>query len=129
MGLKRRSRDSAPSSRRYPRTARVGALLREVVAEELEKIADHDDALGLLTVTAVETESDFRRAVVYLASMSEAAAEALETHRGRLQAAIARQVRLKRTPLLVFKADPAIASGLRIEQVLHEIKQQPGVAE
>lgn len=135
MGLKPRSRSSAINTRRYPRSARLGALLQEVVAEELEKITDQLEAdadqgeLGLLTVTAVEAAADLGTATVYLASLSEGTAEILETHRGRLQAAIARQVRLKRTPHLRFKADPAIASGLRIEQVLHEIKQQPGVGE
>lgn len=135
MGLKPRSRVSSAGSRRYPRTARLGALLREIVAEELEKIADQVEAgsgqgeLGILTVTAVDAASDLGSATVYLASMSEATAELLEVHRGRLQAAIARQVKLKRTPQLRFKADPAIASGLRIEQLLHEIKQQPEIAE
>ena len=127
MGARPHSRDSARSSRSYPRKARLSALLREVVAEELEKVTDLDESLGLLTVTAVEADADLGNATVYLASMSEQVAEQLETHRGRLQGAIARQVRLKRTPHLRFKADPAIESGLRIEQVLHEINQQPQI--
>ena len=109
---------SPTGGHRYSRTARVNQVLREIVAEELERFGDIDSRLAMLTVTGVETEPDFARAVVYLASLSPEASEALEEDRGRLQSAIARQVRLKRTPLLRFVADPAIESGTRIEQII-----------
>lgn len=126
MTRARRRESQTQGGRRFPRTARVGALLREVVAEELEKVADEDDRLGLLTVTAVEPDPDFRHATVLLASVSDETAEVLETHRYRLQAAIGRQVRLKHTPQLTFEADPAIAAGSRVEAVLHEIHATRG---
>lgn len=118
----RRRETHTQGGRNFPRTARVGALLREVVAEELERVADEDDRLGLLTVTAVEPDPDFRHATVLLASVSDEAAGALESHRHRLQAAIGRQVRLKHTPQLTFEADPAIAAGSRVEAVLQELR-------
>lgn len=117
----RRRESQTQGGRNFPRTARVGALLREVVAEELEKVTDQDERLGLLTVTAVEPDPDFRHATVLLSSVTEEVAEVLETHRFRLQAAIGRQVRLKHTPQLTFEADPAIAAGSKIEAVLQEI--------
>ena len=117
-----RRRSPVASSRAYPRTVRLGALLREVVAEELERVADEDETLGLLTVTAVEPDPDLRNATVLLASISEETAEALETHRWRLQSAIAKQARLKRTPHLRFEPDPAIAAGLKVETALQKIK-------
>ena len=118
---------SPTGGHRYSRTARVNQVLREVVAEELERIGDIDSRLALLTVTGVETEPDFARAVVYLASISPEASEALEEDRGRIQGAIARQVRLKRTPLLRFVADPAIESGSRIEEIIATF-EPPGEA-
>ena len=42
--------------------------------------------------------------------------------RPELQAAIAREVRLKRTPTLSFMADPAIAAGERVEEALRRIR-------
>ena len=114
------------SSRRYPRTARVNEVLREVVAEELERMADEDPRLYLLTVTAVEVDPDLRRAKVLLASISDEAAEALAEHRVTLQATINRQVRLKHTPLLAFEADPAIASGQRVEDILRGLQGDAG---
>lgn len=107
--------------RRYPRTARVNHVLQEVVAEELERIADRDPRLALVTVTGVEVDPDLRHATVWLSSLSEETAEALAEDRVRLQAAIAHQVRLKRTPLLKFAADPAIETGTRIEEIIREL--------
>lgn len=114
------------NSRRYPRTARVNEVLREIVAEELERIGGEDERLYLATVTAVEADPDLRQATVLLASISEDAAVALEENRIALQAAIGRQVRLKRTPRLAFEPDPAIASGQRVEEILRGLQDDAG---
>lgn len=113
-----------PGSRRFPRMARVNELVREVVAEELERLADVDERLELVTVTAVEVEQGLRRAKVWLSSMSDPASVALLEHRGRLQAAIGEQVRLKHTPQLSFAADPAVASGQRVEEILRGLSEE-----
>jgi ribosome-binding factor A len=110
---------------RYPRSARVNEVLREVIAETLERYADSDDRLQLLTVTAVECDPDFARARVLLASLSDAEREALEGLRVRFQASISRQVRLKRTPLLSFAADPAVHSGRLVEDILRNLDYEP----
>lgn len=110
-------------SRRYPRVARVNRLVREVVAEELERLADSDERLTLVTVTGVYVDPDLRRGKVLLSSMPAGAEEALEEHRARLQAAINRQARLKRTPQLSFSTDPAVESGKRVEDILRDLRQ------
>lgn len=107
--------------RRYPRTARVNELVREVLATELERLADVDERLHLATITHVDVSADFSHATVLLSSLSEATEEALMEYRVRLQRAIGRQVRLKRTPLLGFAVDPAIESGRRVEAILREL--------
>ncbi|MGQ0520052.1 MAG: ribosome-binding factor A [Actinomycetota bacterium] len=109
--------------RRYPRMARVNELVREVVAEELERVSDGDDRLGLITVTGVSVDPDLRRAKVLLSSLPPAAEEALEEHRVRIQSAINRQARLKRTPQLSFATDPAVESGKRVEDILRDLRQ------
>src|SRR5512135_1486697 len=116
---------SAKSNRRYSRISRVNEVLRQVLAEELERVVDADDRLGILTVTHVEVEADLRRATVLLASLTDSEREALEEHRVQLQAAIARQMRLKRTPQLTFEVDPAITTGNRIEDLLRSIPPIP----
>jgi ribosome-binding factor A len=109
------------TTRRYPRSARVNEILREVLADALERLEDIDERLGLLTITAVKCDPDLRHAVVFLSSLTDDAEAALSTARVRLQAAISAEVRLKRTPLLRFEADPAVAEGQRIEDILSQL--------
>jgi ribosome-binding factor A len=112
--------------RRYPRTARVNNVLREVVADALEKVSDEDERLVLVTITAIDVDPDLRHAKVFYASRQEGVEEALDEQRVRLQAAIGRQVRLKRTPQLSFVADPAVSSGERLESILRQLNEGQG---
>ena len=106
----------------YPRSLRVNQVVRQVVAEELERLADADERLRLVTVTAVDTSPDLRHATVYLSSLSDDAVEALADRRTQLQRALGRQVRMKRTPLLEFAVDPAVVAGGRVDDVLRRIR-------
>lgn len=117
------TREPGRNARRYPRTFRVNELLREVLADELERIEEDDDRLGLLTITAVESDPDLRHATVFLSSLPPGAEEALAVHRVRLQAAIGRQVTLKRTPRLSFEADPGVAQGERVDEILRGLQR------
>jgi ribosome-binding factor A len=108
----------AGAPHRYPRAARVNVVLREVLADALERLECTDDRLGLLTVTAVQCDPDLRHAVVYLSSLDKDEAAALASVRVRLQAAISQEVHLKRTPQLRFEPDPGVAAGNRIEDIL-----------
>ena len=109
------------SQRRYPRTARVNHVVQEVVADELERI--DDDRVELLTVTGVDVEPDLRHATVWLSSLSPEGENVLAKHRVRLQSAIGRQMRLKRTPELRFRADPAIQTAQRVEDILRGLEE------
>lgn len=111
------------SDRRYPRKARLNELVREIVADELERLVGDDERVPLLTVTHVEVEPDLRHATVLLSSMNEAAEAVLGEVRPELQAAIARQGRLKRTPQLSFAVDPGVTSGQRIEEIIRDLQQ------
>jgi ribosome-binding factor A len=110
----------------YPRTRRVNQLIREVLADELERLADADERLRLLTVTEVAASPDLRTATVFLSSLPEEAIEALEERRVALQAAIGRQSRMKRTPKLSFVADPAVAHGAAIDEALRRLDGEKG---
>lgn len=112
--------------RRYPRTARINRLLQEVLADELEKLSGDDERLRLATITAVVVDPDLRHAKVLFdpgldPGVTDEVAEALTEQRVRLQAAVARQVRLKRTPQLSFLSDSGVTTGSRVEEILREI--------
>jgi len=105
----------------YPRTARLNELVREIVADELERI--DDDRLELVTVVDVAVEPDLRHATVTFATLGgaaddEAVLEALGEARPRLQRAIGRQARTKRVPELRFEPDEVGRSAARIDEIL-----------
>jgi ribosome-binding factor A len=116
-------RTQTASSHRYPRTARLNESLREVIAEELIKI--DDERLSLVTITAIDVDSEMNRASVFYDSLAgedgdEEIVEALAQHRVRIQSAVGRQVRAKKTPILTFRPDDAIRAAERIERILHD---------
>jgi ribosome-binding factor A len=122
-GRRHDNRGAAP----YARSLRVNQVLRQILAEELERLADADERLRLVTITAVDTAPDLRTARVYLSSMSDDAAVALSERRVQLQRSMGSQVRMKRTPMLAFELDPAVVAGGRVEDVLrrlHELEQR-----
>ena len=114
------------SSHRYPRTARLNELLHQIVAEEIERI--DDERLDLVTVMNVEVEPDLRHATVFVDSPTgedrdEEILEALAEHRIALQAAIGRQARIKRTPMLAFRPDTVERQAARVEDVLRGLHE------
>jgi ribosome-binding factor A len=102
---------------------RVNQVLRQVLAEEIERLADADERLRLVTVTAVDTSRDLRHATVFLSSLSEDAGDALAERRVQLQRTMGRQSRMKRTPQLEFAVDPAVVAGGRVEDLLRQIRR------
>ena len=105
------------------RMLRVNSTLREVLAEEIERMSDQ--RLELVSVVSVDTAANLRTAVVYIDVLGrESEGDALEALRGaarRLQATIGAQVRMKYTPTLEFQIDPGITGGERIDQLLREL--------
>jgi ribosome-binding factor A len=119
------------SGHKYPRSARVGETLREIIAEELVRI--DDESLTFVTVTGIEVDNELNRAHVYFDSLAGADAddeiiEALDRHRVRLQSAIAKQIRTKKTPILDFQPDIALRSAERIDDILREDRRRRGEA-
>jgi ribosome-binding factor A len=124
-----RGRRNSGGGHRYPRSARVGETLREIIAEELVRI--DDERLTFVTVTGIEVDDELNRAHVYFDSLAgedgdEEIVEALTSHRVRLQSAIARQIRAKKTPILDFRPDIAIRSAERIDGILREDRRRRG---
>jgi ribosome-binding factor A len=116
---------------RYPRSARVGETLREIIADELVRI--DDERLAFVTVTGIEVDNELNRAHVYFDSLAgedgdEVIVEALTAHRARLQSSIAKQIRTKKTPILDFRPDVALRSAERIDDILRQDRQRRGQA-
>jgi ribosome-binding factor A len=122
------ARRSSSSGPRYPRSARLGETLREVIAEELVKI--DDERLAFVTVTAIDVDNEMNRAIVYFDSLDGEDADAtirevLEEHRRRIQSSINRQMRAKKTPILDFRPDDVIRAAERIEHIIRADRVDP----
>ena len=108
-----------------PRMLKVNSTLREVLAEEVERMSD--SRLEMVAITGVETSPNLRHAVVYidvLGSDPSDALAALQKASHRLQSVIARQVRMKYTPVLEFAIDPGVTGGQRIDAILRSLQEE-----
>ena len=126
-------------ARRYPRTARVNEVMLEVLADELERL--NDPRLELVTLTGVKVSRDLSHATVYYSTLAATAASAdaasvvagagaaLEAAGSHLRGVVGRQMRIRQVPRLAFQADPGIASGQRIEEILREIHHREAMGD
>jgi ribosome-binding factor A len=106
------------------RMRRVNAAVREVLSEAVGELKD--PRIGFVTVTGVQTTPDLRQAVVYVSVLGserkrEQSIDGLQAAHGLLQAKIARELRLKRTPQLTFEYDPSVERGVRMTQLIDEL--------
>jgi ribosome-binding factor A len=106
------------------RMRRVNELIREVLSEGLGEL--EDPRIGFVTITAVKTSADLRQARVFVSVLGserkrERSLEGLASAHGVLQARIAEQLRMKRTPQLTFEYDPTVEHGVRMSQLIDEL--------
>jgi ribosome-binding factor A len=117
-----------PRPRRpFARTLRVNEVVRETLADELERCSD--PRLDLVTLTGVEVSPDLRNAVVYYAALGRhdpTIPAALRRAAPHLKGALGREVRLKYVPRLDFREDPAIEAGQRVEEIIRDLHRAGG---
>ena len=106
------------------RLRRVNEAVREVLSEGLGDLKD--PRIGFVTVTDVETSPDLRHARVFISVLGSERERndtlaGLAAAHGLLQARIARELRLKRTPQLAFKYDPSVERGVRMSRLIDEL--------
>jgi ribosome-binding factor A len=106
------------------RMRRVNEAVRQVLSEALPELKD--PRIGFVTVTGVETSHDLRHARVFVSVFGNqrkqaASLEGLAAAHGVLQARVARQLRMKRTPLLVFEYDRTVEEGVRMSKLIDDL--------
>ena len=114
----------AAMSGRTERMRRVNEAVREVVSEGVGEL--NDPRIRLVTVTGVDTSPDLRHAVVFVSVLAgekkaQEAVAGLEAAHGVLQARLARELRMKRTPQLTFEYDPTVERGVRMTKLIDEL--------
>jgi ribosome-binding factor A len=106
------------------RMRRVNESVRQELAETLPELKD--PRIGLVTVTGVVTSPDLRYATVYVSVLGSekkktATLRGLDAAGGLLQSRLARELRMKRTPLLTFEYDPTVERGVRMSALIDEL--------
>jgi ribosome-binding factor A len=103
---------------------RVNESVRQVLSEGVGQLKD--PRIGFVTVTGVRTSADLRHAQVFVSVLGterkrERALEGLQAAHAVLQARIARELRMKRTPQLTFEYDPSVERGVRMTKLIDEL--------
>ena len=104
------------------RMRRVDEAVREVLSDAISNQVK-DPRVGFVTVTAVETAPDLRRARVFVSVLGEQGVrkrslDGLRSAHGVLQRAVASELRLKHTPALEFVYDDTAERGMRISELI-----------
>jgi len=104
------------------RMRRVDEAMREVLSDAITSELK-DPRVGFVTVTAVQTSPDLRRARVFVSVLGNPgerrrSLKALDSAHGYLQRRVAGELRLKNTPALEFLYDDSLDRGLRIAELL-----------
>ena len=116
------------SPSRSPRMRRVDEAIKAVVSETIPTLKD--PRIGFVTVTGVVTTSDLAQATVWLSvyggeKRRQATLVALEGAAGILQARVNRELRLRRTPQLIFQYDPSVEDGVRMSKLIDDLDPGP----
>jgi ribosome-binding factor A len=103
---------------------RVNEAVREVLSMAITNELK-DPRVGFVTVTAVDTSPDLRRAHVYVSVLGDEqqrtdSLAGLDSSHGFLQGRVASELRLKHTPQLDFRYDDSADRGQRISELLRE---------
>ncbi len=119
----------------FRRADRVAERIRSELMDLLLRGSVRDPAARDVVVSAVRVTDDLGIARVYLrvldeidASQQEAVVDALRRAGGFLRRELGKTLQLRHVPSLEFFWDDVVDSGLRIESILDELRdeQEPG---
>jgi ribosome-binding factor A len=106
------------------RMRRVNEAVRQVLSEAVRELKD--PRIGFVTITGVNTSPDLREARVFVSVFGSERSRVrtlrrLQAAHGVLQARLADELRMKRTPQLAFEYDPSVERGVRMSRLIDEL--------
>jgi ribosome-binding factor A len=107
--------------------------LAEQILRDLSNLMENELVglgAGMATFTHVKLSDDLRHAKVYYSVLGkendrQVIADYLEREKKHIRHILGGNLRLRHIPEFTFKYDPSIEEGIRIEQLLNEIKSNP----
>jgi ribosome-binding factor A len=112
--------------KQYKRSDRIGVqILRELSTAIGDTLSER--FAGMITFTRVRVTNDLRYATVYYSYLGtesdrQTVDEYFQRETGKIRKLVGGPLRIKHIPEFRFKFDPSIEEGMRIEQLLNEIK-------
>lgn len=115
------------SSLSSERKRRVNEAIRQVLSDVIPTLKD--PRIGFVTVTGVDASKDYAYAKVFVSVLGsekeqERTLDGLRAAHGVLQAQLARELRLRRTPVLTIEYDPTVERGMRLTHIIDELAPQ-----
>ena len=109
------------------RASRVGDLVLREIADLLMKKLKDPRVTGI-TLTGIDVSRDLRHARVYFSLIGDEtqvlqARAGLDSAKGFIKREIGLQTELRHVPELMFKHDPSLDTGSRMEKLLQKIKE------
>lgn len=110
------------------RAVRVGdEVLKCVAGLLMQKV--RDPRVGGVTITGVHVSNDLKNATIFFSLIGNEedvrrAQEGLDSARGFIRREIGLSVKLKNVPDIVFKYDPTLETGNRLERLFKRIKTE-----
>jgi ribosome-binding factor A len=111
------------------RIDRIEEQLRIELSEVIEREI-HDPRVGLTTVTAIKVSPDLRHCRVFVTVLGDAtqrkkALEGLRSAASFIRRSLSQRLaHMRRIPELSFDYDEAVEKGMRIEELLDQIKHE-----
>lgn len=104
----------------------AGIILKNV--SEIIQFDLKDPKIGFVTVTDVEVTNDLSIAKVYVSFLgkqerNDAGLAALERSKGHIRSELAKRMKIRKVPALVFKQDTSLERGNRIESIISSFNQ------
>ncbi len=113
--------------RSYKRSARVGDLIREEVADIILNKIKHK-SLGFITVTGAKISDDLRNAIVYISCLniedSNKVIGKLNCAMPFIKGELGKRLKIKYIPKLSFRIDESIEYGMKIDKLFDDIKTE-----
>lgn len=115
------------------RVERLNAAFQKEISDILRNDIK-DPRVGFVSVTRVDLTQDLRQARVYFSVLGpeeerEASLEGLQSAAGFIRSEVARRVRLRYAPEMVFRLDDSIVHGVRIMELLNQVKREEGAGQ
>lgn|SRR5690625_645416 len=111
-------------------TARYGRIAGEIKREVSSIIATEvkDPRLGMLSITDVEVSRDLSWAKVFFSMLGseeekERTLEGLERAKGFVRSELAKRLRLRHTPEIIFLFDPSLEAGAKMDALLKTLQE------